>query len=234
MNSKFGLRAAKTLATLITLGSMPVAQAYEPGEWFTRFGVAHISPNDDSGDVQAFPGNSVSVDSSTGIGVSLSYMYNEQIGFEVLGALPFEHDINGEGPTLSGLGKIATTDQLPPTLLVNYYPQVNWQGLHPYIGAGVNYTTFFDEDASSSLEAALGKTDVNLDDSVGLALQLGMDWDWKDNWFVNAALWYVQIDTTAKLNFAGGPATGGNAGKTKVDVDIDPWVMMVGLGYRFK
>lgn len=129
--------------------------------------------------------------------------------------------------------RIATADQLSPILLVNCYPQVAWQGWHPYVGAGINYTTFFDEGASDSLEGALGETDVTLDDSVGLVLQLGVYRDWQDNWFVNAALWYIQIDTTAELEFAGGPATGGATGSTKVDADIDPWLLMPGLGYRF-
>lgn len=213
--------------------STGAAQAYEEGQWLTRFGVAHVSPNDDSGDVKAFPGNGVSVDDETGVGVTLGYMFKDNWGIELLAALPFSHDINGEGPTLSGLGKIASTDQLPPTLLVNYYPQVGIEGWHPYIGAGINYTVFFDEKASDSLEAAIGDSKVSLDDSIGLALQVGMDWDWRDNWFINTALWYIQIDTTADINFAGGPATGGAAGKTSVDVDIDPWVAMIGLGYRF-
>ncbi len=221
------------LAGLLCITPSPATLAHDAGDWFTRFGVAHVAPNDDSGDVGGFPGNGVSVDDATGVGISISYMYTDNWGFELLGALPFEHDINGEGAALSGLGKIASTKQLPPTLLVNYYPQTGWKGWHPYVGAGLNYTAFFDEDASGSLEAALGNTDVTLDDSVGLALQLGIDWDWQDNWFVNAALWYIQIDTTAELEFAGGPATGGAAGQTEVDVDIDPWVLMLGLGYRF-
>lgn len=220
------------LAGLLCMTSFQ-SLAYEEGQRFTRFGLAQVSPNDDSGDVKAFPGNGVSVDDETGLGITVSYIYRDNWGVELLAALPFSHDINGEGPTLKGLGKIASTDQLPPTLLVNYYPQISMPGWHPYIGVGLNYTVFFDEEASDSLEAALGKTDIELDDSFGLALQVGVDWDWRENWFLNAALWYIQIDTTADIKFAGGPATGGAAGKTSVDVDIDPYVVMLGLGYRF-
>ena len=42
--------------------------------------------------------------------------------------------------------------------------------------------------------------------------------------FVSGQVWYLDIDTTAKL-------TGGPGGKA--DVDIDPWVVMLGIGTRF-
>lgn len=211
--------------------SLP-ASAYEAGDWLLRLGGAIVSPNDDSGDVSAFPGNGVAVDSAAGLGISLSYMVTPRLAIELLGASPFQHDIEATGPDLSALGKIADTRQLPPTLLANYQFPVSEQFL-AYAGLGLNYTLFFDENTSSSLEGALGPSKMDLDDSFGLAVQLGADWLPRDNWFFNAALWYINIETRATIDFEGGPASGGQAGRTTVDVDINPVVLMLGGGYRF-
>lgn len=91
---------------------------------------------------------------------------------------------------------------------------------------GVNYTCFFDEDAHGELEGLVGKTDLSLDNSWGLAGQVGADYALSNGWMLNAALWYIDINPTAKLKTAG-------AGNLKVDVDVDPWVFMVGLGKSF-
>ena len=98
----------------------------------------------------------------------------------------------------------------------------------PYAGVGINYTLFFDEDLSSARKQQ-GFSNMKLQDSVGIAGQLGMDYMVTDNLLVNAAVWYVDIDTKASID---GPTALG-VGKTKVDVDVDPWVYMVGIGYKF-
>ena len=67
---------------------------------------------------------------------------------------------------------------------------------------------------------------MDLDDSWGLALRAGVDYQLSDKWAVNAGLWYIDIDTEATLKTTG-------LGKIKVDVDIDPYVYMVGLSYKF-
>jgi outer membrane protein len=147
---------------------------------------------------------------------TLGYMMTDNIGIEVLGALPFKHEIRGTG-TLAGLGEIAETKHLPPTVSVQYYfmPQ---GAVRPYVGAGVNYTYFFDEET----KGALAGTSIDLDDSWGLAGQVGVDIDISNNWFVNADGRYIDIDTEARLG------TG-----EQVDVQIDPWVFTLAVGRRF-
>ncbi|RMU49294.1 hypothetical protein ALP29_200465 [Pseudomonas syringae pv. avii] len=56
-----------------------------------------------------------------------------------------------------------------------------------------------------------------------------MDYMITDNVLVNASVWYVDINTEATVD---GPSALA-VGQTKVDVDIDPWVYMVGVGYKF-
>jgi outer membrane protein len=94
----------------------------------------------------------------------------------------------------------------------------------PYAGVGVNYTTFFDENLTSDAEAA-GFSDLSLDSSWGVAGQLGMDYLVTDHVLLNAAVWYIDIDTQASMNL-------GDA-RVKDNVTIDPWVYMVGVGYKF-
>lgn len=90
----------------------------------------------------------------------------------------------------------------------------NQSAVQPYVGVGVNYTTFFSE------ESTLGN--LKLDDSWGLAAQAGVDYAVSDNMVLNAAVWYIDIDSDASLN-------GADIGT----VALDPWVYMVGVGYKY-
>lgn len=193
--------------------------------WTVRFGIAHVRPNDDSGEVSGISNSRVGVDQSTGIGLAISYRFHDHLGVELLASSPMKHDLEGAG-ALDSLGRIGDVKHLPPTLSLQYYFVDRKAQFNPYIGIGINYTVFFDEQASTSLESALGgKTDVDLDNSVGLAGQAGFDWRLSEKWVVNAAVWYVDIDTTATLTTA--------TARRKVDVEIDPFVYMIGVGYRF-
>ncbi|NJN48361.1 MAG: outer membrane beta-barrel protein [Candidatus Competibacteraceae bacterium] len=212
-----------SIAALATLIATP-AFALQQGDWLVRVGPAWVLPNDDSGSVSGIPGSEVSVDDDVTLGFTIGYMMTDNLALELLGVIPAQHDINGEG-SIGVLGRIGDTKVLPPTLSIQYHfmPQAQ---IRPYVGAGINYTLFFDEDTSSRLENALGgKTDLELDDSWGLAAQAGVDVVFKDNWFANLTAWYVDIETEATLKT--------NGVKRKVDVDIDPWVLMLSVGTSF-
>ena len=132
-------------------------------------------------------------------------------------------DLVGAG-ALEGLDEVGKVWVLPPTLTLQYHFRPNAQ-VRPYAGVGVNYTLFYNESASSSLEGAIGNTGIDLDDSFGVAFQAGVDVALNDNWFANLDVKYIQIDTDARL--ATGPAT------NTVEVDLDPVVAGIGIGRRF-
>lgn len=205
-------KAIISLAVLTALTSAS-AFAHKEGDFIVRAGLASVVPNDDSGPIA---GSKLEVNSNTQLGLTFGYMFTDNISFEVLAATPFSHDIS-----LKGAGEIAKTKHLPPTFMVQYYFGDSSSDFRPYVGAGINYTFFFDEEFNSASKAS-GLNDLSLDDSWGLAANVGLDYMLNDNWFVNGSIWYADIDTTATIN-----------GSVNVDVDIDPWVFMIAGGYKF-
>ncbi|AMK33157.1 MULTISPECIES: OmpW/AlkL family protein [Pseudomonas] len=220
-------------ASLVALAlAAPVAHAHQAGDFILRAGAITTAPNENSGDIKLdgakVSGTKATLDSDTQLGLAFAYMLTDHIGLELLAATPFQHKVGvkGLGPGLDG--KLADIKQLPPTLSLQYYPMAPSSKFQPYAGVGINYTMFFDEDLTSDRKAQ-GFSNMKLKDSVGIAGQLGMDYMLTDNLLLNAAVWYVDIDTKASID---GPSALG-VGKTKVDVDVDPWVYMVGIGYKF-
>ena len=207
----------KTVCGIAVLSALMSANvlAHSEGDFIVRVGAATVSPNESSGAVADNPSIEFGVDSDTQLGLTLGYMFTDNISFEVLAATPFSHNISA-----TGLGEIADTKHLPPTFMVQYYFGTAESDFRPYVGAGINYTVFFDEGSKIA-----GLSDVSLDDSWGLAANVGMDYMINDDWFLNASVWYADIGTTAKYNLGGT--------NYSTDVDIDPWVFMIGGGYKF-
>lgn len=194
--------AACALAAAV---AAPAAVAREAGDWLVSAGFHTVDPKSDNGDI-------VEVDDDTMFTFNVTYMFTPNWGMELLAAAPFEHDISlVDGP------RVASTKHLPPTLSVVYHfmPDAQFQ---PYVGAGVNVTLFFDEDT----RGALAGSDLDLDTSVGAAGVVGVDVALGGNWYLNADVRYMDIDTDAELD-------GADLGT----VSIDPWAYGVGLKYRF-
>ena len=114
------------------------AYAHEAGEFFIRAGSATVRPTEGSDNVLGMGGFNVS--NNTQLGLTFTYMATDNIGVELLAATPFRHRVG-----LGATGDIATVHHLPPTLMAQWYFGDASSKVRPYIGAGVNYTTFFDE-----------------------------------------------------------------------------------------
>ena len=225
------MKKALTIALVVAMaGGGVAAQAYEQGDFILRAGATTVDPDTDSDDI-VLPGISLQadVDDDTQLGILPVYMVTNHFGMELLLATPFEHDITAKGGGVSL--DAGSTKQLPPTLTLQWYPRGGQSGWQPYIGVGLNYTVFFDEETDKELDAALGailgaeKVDLQLDDSFGLAGQVGIDYPLGEHWAINAAIWYIDIDTEAKIQT--------DAGNVEFDVDIDPWVYNLGIAYKF-
>lgn len=213
------------------------AVAVEAGDWLIRARLININPNDDSGVVtvngaNALNSSTVSVDDDTTLDLDITYMAAQNWGVELLLDPSSKHDVSGNGLLgQAAPGVILESRVLPPALILQYHPLPQGQ-LRPYMGLGLNYTLFFDESASTSLNNAttalgLGRIeDVNLKNSWGVVAQIGADMAINQDWFVNVDVKYIDIDTEAKLQTAAGPVI-------RTSVNIDPWVIGIGIGRVF-
>jgi outer membrane protein len=213
------LGAAATCAAIA--GPAQAAQ----GDVLVRLRGIMVAPNERSGSVlPAFSGEKVKVDNSVMPEVDVTYMATDHVGFELIAATT-RHSASGRSGTTGAIGRLASTWVLPPTLTAQYHflPEAR---IRPYVGAGVNYTLFYNEKASNALEGAVGATRVHMSDSFGWAAQAGADIDLTDRVFLNIDVKYIDIDTTARLSTTA-------AGLQKVRVHLDPLVFGVGAGMKF-
>lgn len=213
---------------LVLAGTVSIAApawALEAGDILVRLrGIGVIPLGDSNGGLR--PDLTTSGLEAQPMGVpelDFTYMVTDNIGIElILATSPHDLDVTG---ALSNLNKGAEVWLLPPTLLLQYH-FLSDQSVRPYIGVGVNYTITYGENASNSLETALGgPTSVSLSNSLGWAVQAGVDIDLDDRWFLNLDVKYVAITVDADID------TG--ATQRDIEVDINPIIVGVGIGYRF-
>jgi len=194
------------------------------GDVLVRLRAIMVAPNERSGSVlPAFPGEKVSVDNSFMPEVDATYMATNHLGFELI-ASTTKHHADGRTGTTGSIGRLASTWVLPPTLTAQYHFAPT-SHVRPYVGAGLNYTIFWNEKASSGLEKAVGQTNVHMSDSFGWAAQAGVDIDVTRKVFLNLDVKFIDIDTKARLRTTA-------IGTQQVSLHLDPLVVGVGLGIR--
>lgn len=197
------------LAAALSLAAAP-AMAQSKGDWTVSAGVHQVAPKSNNG---SLAGGTLKVDVDNDIKPTITgeYFIADNLGIEVLAALPFKHDIN-----IAGMGRVGSTKHLPPVVTLQYH--FNSQGkVSPFLGAGVNYTTFFSEETSG----ALAGSTLKLDDSWGLAAHAGLDFAVSDNGALRVDVRWMDIDSKVKLD-----------GQKLGTVDIDP--LAYGVSYVFK
>ncbi|GEA09629.1 OmpW family outer membrane protein [Alteromonas sp. KUL49] len=224
------MHTRKLAATIIPLLlATPLASAHEAGDWIVRGGLTTVAPDESSSNIMVGGtdlGVGLTVDNNTQLGLNVAYFLTDRINVELLAATPFTHDVNFSVTDPLGTGnKLGEVTHLPPTVSVNYYLNDPSSAFQPYVGAGVNFTIFFDEEFTSANEAA-GLDDLSLDNSFGLSAQVGFDYQLNKTWHVNASVRYIDINTEASFNLSG---TEGSV----ADIDINPWVYTVSVGYTF-
>ena len=201
------------LAAVLALAATP-ALAQSAGSWTVGIGAHNVAPKSDNGTLTATPLGNLTMDVGSNVRPTITgeYFLQDNLGIEVLAALPFQHDIS-----VAGVGKVGSTKHLPPTVSLQYH---FGQGkVKPFVGLGVNYTRFF----STKAEGAIAGANLDLSDSWGLAAHLGVDFKVGEKGAIRLDYRKVDINTRVKLN-------GANLG-TKNTVNINPSVY--GIAYVF-
>jgi outer membrane protein len=199
---KLGVAAFAAVAAITMAGP---AQAGILDNFQVKVGVSGILP-DESGDP-------IDVDISDEYVPSLQieYFFNEHISAELLCCIA-THDVTAAGGTID-LGEVT---HFPPTVTLKY----RWTDLgpfEPYVGAGVNFTSFIDTDPPAGIS-------VDYDSSVGPALQAGVDYRFNEHWGVNFDVRRIWINTDVSIT---GAITATD------EVEINPWVVSTSVAYRF-
>mgnify|MGYP003390174369 FL=1 len=204
------IRRFAPLAVAIVLGSLAApAFAQQAGEWTIGLGAHQVNPKSDNG---SLAGGTLDADVGSNVRptITAEYFLRDNLGLEVLASFPFQHDLN-----IVGLGRVGSTKHLPPTVSLQYH---FGQGtVKPFIGGGVNYTRFFSTDTSG----ALAGSDLELDDSFGLAVHAGIDFEVSQNGSIRIDARWIDIDTDVTLD-----------GTDIGTVNIDP--LVYGAAYVFK
>lgn len=200
------------LATALTMATAP-AMAQSKGDWALGVGLHNVAPESNNGSLDAtalglgkLPPTEVS--DSVRPTFTAEYFVANNLGVELLAALPFEHDI-----AIRGVGRVGSTKQLPPVVSLQYH-FANASKITPFVGVGVNYTTFFDEQTTGALDG----TRLKLGDSWGVAARVGLDFALSKNDALRLDARWVDISSDVKVN-------GIKVGTAK----LDP--LVYGLGY---
>ncbi|MEW6997537.1 OmpW family protein [Colwelliaceae bacterium BS250] len=214
-----------SLALLATLISAPVLASYEAGDIVVRAGATMVDPNTDKTGIDLAgeaSGLTLSVEDNTQLGLNFVYFFDSNWAIELLAATPFTHDVKLQAAGVeTTLGEVS---HLPPTLSAIYYFDTGTKFM-PYVGAGLNYTIFFDEEFTSTYKDA-GFSNLELDGSFGFSLQVGADYQLNEKWHINASARYIDIATDATFD-VGGDSIG------SASIDVDPMVYSLMLGYKF-
>src|SRR3569832_2509174 len=189
----------KSLLVLALVAALPTSALAE--NWMMRVRAIDIVP-----DVKSSGLAGLDVSNEVVPEVDYTYFVTPNIGMElILGTARHEVTLNG-----ASLGKL---NHLPPTLTVQYHFNPT-PTIKPYVGAGVNYTRFYNVDLAPGL--SVGKN------SFGGALQAGVDIAVTKNGYINLDVKKIWIDTDVK------------AGGVKLtNLEINPVVWGIGYGFRF-
>jgi len=220
MNSRIVVGAAMA-AMAVAVGAHDAGaqdaglQGKKAGDILVRVRALGVVPDENDSNITVIGGE---LDASNTLvpELDLSYFFTDNIAAElILATTP--HNISA---SRTSLGKVDVGDVwlLPPTLTLQYHPFPKSR-FSPYVGAGLNLTLFYAEDAAGGTVRSLSFDNF----SVGFAAQAGLDYQINDRWSINLDIKKVFIEAEAELN--GGAIAG--------QVDLDPWLFGIGVGYKF-
>lgn len=152
--------------------------------------------------------------------VDFSYFITDNIAVELIAGTS-KHKVKSTGSALGADLPLGSVRLLPPTLTLQYH-FLTKEMFSPYVGAGINYTLFYNEKTPGGSSPVKS---IDYENRFGFALQAGLDIQIDKNWYVNLDVKKIWLGTDVKI--------GTTIGAVSADVDLDPWVASFGIGYKF-
>lgn len=224
----------RIIITLLSLtlftGSVMAQEQKDPNDykkWQVRLRGVGVIPNESA--TIGTIGGDVSIHNTFIPELDFTYFFTKNIAAElILGTS--KHNVNTIGSDLRAIGMpngvdvdLGTVWLLPPTLMAQYHVYAG-DVFKPYVGAGVNYTIFYNEKAGDVVH------NITYKNKFGYAFQIGFDIDLNDKFFINLDVKKIFLKTDVTVdasNLAGGPLD------IPADVTIDPLLLGFGVGMRF-
>jgi outer membrane protein len=209
-------------AAVVSMLAMGAARADDPeGPWEVRLRADYLAfaQKSDAIPSLAVPSDAIHVNDKWLPDLDLEYFFASNWSSELVLTYPQLQRVTVEKSALGGPTAIGTFRHLPPTLTVKYdfLPD---QVFRPYVGVGINLTLISDVN----LNVPVVNVPLRLDNhSVGFAGQAGFDWQLAPHWYANADVKWIQLSSDVKLN----------NGTKVTEVRLDPWLLGIGVGYRF-
>lgn len=193
-----------------------IYEAFDP--WMIRVRAIGVLPN---GDSKASVGGGafaegLKISNSAMPEIDITYFFTKNIAVEAICCVT-PHTIKGS-KALAGVGEIGEALVFPPTIMLQYH-FTDFGAFKPYVGIGVNWTHYFKTDATAPFNS------LKIDDSFGVAAQIGFDYMINRNWGVNFDVKRIMMRPDATVRLGAVPIS--------AKVRIDPWVVGVGVVYRF-
>jgi outer membrane protein len=212
------IAAACTLLAALPAGADEPAEAKlsgkSAGDFLVRLRGIAVIPRDNA-DIDPIGGDTEL--ENTGVPeIDFTYFITDNIAVELIAATT-NHDVVAENTSIGDVD-LGDVWLLPPTLLAQYHFFTK-EIVSPYVGAGINYTVFYGIDEPNNGII----TDIDYDNSFGWALQMGVDVRLDERWYLNADVKKLWLDSDVSIN----------NGAINADVDMDPWIVGMGIGYKF-
>ena len=216
---KFAVPAVAAALTVAAVAAIPAQAEKAAGDLLVRGRVIYVAPDESSSlklGSTAIAGKA-SVDNSVVPELDFSYFFTDNVAAElILGTT--HHNVKAKGSPLGASVDLGDVWLLPPTLTLQYH--FNPKGkISPYVGAGINYTIFYGDDPG----AAKG---IDYKNKFGVAAQAGVDVELTNKWSLNLDVKKIWLKTDVTVD-------AGLASNVYANTKLNPWIIGVGVGYRF-
>ncbi|HUD25868.1 MAG TPA: OmpW family outer membrane protein [Burkholderiaceae bacterium] len=151
---------------------------------------------------------------------------------ELTAGVPPTSDTIGKGPAKLGSvpwngQTVGTVKWLSPSVLLEYMFGEESAALRPFVGAGINFTHFYDRKVNANGQAALGgPTSISLNNSIGPAGTLGLYYRVLQHWHLVASFSAAQVESKLTTNTDG-------VIRRSNRVNFDPQTIVASVGYSF-